>query len=203
MSRTIKRITVLSVFVAVIFGITLIRDRQMLNENLIRLHVVGASDRVDDQNTKLLVRDAIVASLSEALRDVTDVQEAKLYIETHLPEIESVANDTLRRLGIKQNAVARFMEEEFPAREYETFSLPSGVYRSLRIVIGDGSGQNWWCVVFPSLCLEASSDAVEDEAAGAGFSQELTDTITGKQNYKIRFYLLDVLGKIENFFFVG
>ena len=93
-----------------------------------------------------------------------------------------------------------FLKEEFPSRDYDTFSLPSGIYQSLRVTIGEGEGRNWWCVVFPTLCMGASVWDVEEGAAGGGFSQELTDTITGQKEYKIRFYLLDVLGRLENFF---
>ena len=100
---------------------------------------------------------------------------------------------------MQQRAVVTFLKEKFPVREYDSFTLPSGVYESLRITIGDGEGRNWWCVVFPKLCVSAAS--VEDTAAGAGFSEPLTDAITQKQGYRIRFLLLDILGKIENLFY--
>ena len=118
-----------------------------------------------------------------------------------MPQIEAAANAVLQELGSEDCAVVSFMEEAFPVRDYDTFSLPSGVYNSLRITIGDGNGKNWWCVVFPSLCFQASSTGVEDVAAGAGFSDELSNSVTRQDGYQIRFYFLDMLGKIENFFF--
>ncbi len=203
MRKTIKRVAILAIAVLLVFTVTLLKDRKTLKNELVRLHVVAASNDARDQEIKLSVRDAVVASLQEALKDATDVELAKTYIQAHLPQIENVANHTLRELGVDQHAVVHFVEEEFPAREYDTFSLPSGVYQSLRVIIGEGEGKNWWCVVFPTLCMGASSADVESAAAGAGFSQELIDSITGKKDYQIRFYLLDVLGKIENFFFFG
>lgn len=203
MRKIIKRISILAILVAVIFSAALIRDRQTLKNQLVRLHVVGASNSQQDQSIKLSVRDAVLASLHEALRDATDVQQAKQYIRSHLPQIEETANHALQQLGVDSTAVVQFLEEEFPSREYDTFSLPSGVYQSLRIIIGEGNGRNWWCVVFPTLCMGAASANVEDAAAGAGFSNELTDTITGKQEYRLRFFLLDVLGRVENFFHRG
>lgn len=203
MRKIIKRIGILAILVMAVFAFALIRDRETLKNELVRLHVVGASNSQQDQSIKLSVRDAVLDSLGEALREATDVQQAKQYIQTHLPQIEEVANNTLAQLGVDSTAVVQFMEEEFPVRDYDTFSLPSGVYQSLRIVIGEGSGRNWWCVVFPTLCVGATSADVEDVAAGAGFSDELTDTITGKEEYKIRFFLLDVLGRVENFFHRG
>lgn len=200
MKKIIKRLSILAMAVAVLFVVALIKDRQTLKNELVRLHVVGASNSQQDQSIKLSVRDAVLASLGEALHDFADVQQAKQYIQAHLPQLEAAANETLRQLGVDQQAVVQFVEEEFPVREYETFSLPSGVYQSLRIIIGEGSGRNWWCVIFPTLCMGATSAEVEDVAAGAGFSEALVDTITENEGYRIRFYLLDVLGRVENFF---
>ncbi len=200
MKKIIKRICILALAVILTFTAALLRDRQTLKSQLVRLHVVGASNSDRDQSIKLSVRDAVVGSLQDALKDAADIQQAKDYIQSHLPQLEALANDTLQQLGVGEQAVVQFVEEEFPIREYDTFSLPSGVYQSLRIVIGEGEGKNWWCVVFPTLCMGASSADVESVAAGAGFSQELIDSITGKKEYQIRFYLLDVLGRVENFF---
>ena len=188
---------------AVLSLCTLLTDRQTLKTELVRLHVVGASNGEHDQNVKLSVRDAVVQSLNAAMEGITDAQQAKEYIRSHLPEIEAVANRTLQALGESKQAVVTFLQEEFPTRIYDTFSLPSGIYDSLRITIGEGKGRNWWCVVFPSLCMKATSAEVNSAAAGAGFSTGLSNAMTGQEGYQIRFYLLDVLGKIENLFHKG
>ena len=191
----------LAILLAAVLGLcTLLTDRQTLRTQLVRLHVVGASNDAHDQDVKLSVRDAVLQSLSGALEGVTDVQQAKDYIQSHLPEIEAVANRTLEALGEGKKAVVTFLQEEFPLREYDTFSLPSGIYDSLRITIGEGEGRNWWCVVFPSLCMKATSAEVSTMAADAGLSGGLSNAVTGQEGYQIRFYLLDVLGKLENFF---
>ena len=183
----------------IFYGKDLLCDRSKLEKELVRLHVVGASDSEHDQSVKLSVRDAVLQYMEPLLEGITDPQQAKTYIETHLPEIETAANQALSQLGEAKQAVVSFMKEEFPVREYDSFSLPSGVYDSLRIVIGEGEGRNWWCVVFPKMCYNATK--VKDVAAGAGFSEDLTQAITGE--YKIRFYFLDVLGKAQNFFHQG
>lgn len=203
MRKIIKRIGILAALVCLVLLGTLIADRQTLHEELIRLHVVAASDSAEDQQIKLSVRDAVLQLLGQALADATDMEQAKAYIQTHLPQIEAAANDALVALGVTDQAVVSFTEEAFPTRVYDTFSLPSGVYESLRITIGQGEGHNWWCVVFPRLCMPAAAEGVEDVAAGAGFSDSLTDTLTRKQGYEVRFFFLDVLGKIENFFQKG
>lgn len=176
-------------------------DKNTLRQELIRLHVVAASDSVEDQAVKLQVRDAVMASLKQALSDATDVEQAKAYIQAHLPQIEAAARSVLQKMGLEETVTVRFLEETFSARDYDTFSLPSGVYESLRITIGEGSGKNWWCVLFPQLCIQNSQGTVEDVTAGAGFSQQLTNTVTQKDGYRIRFYFLDLLGRLENFFF--
>ena len=178
---------------------TVIADRQRLNEELIRLHVVANSDRVEDQELKLLVRDAIITSLRQALADVRDTEQAKEYLQENLPKLQELANKTLDAAGSAQQAVVTLCREGFPTRQYNTFSLPAGIYKALRVTIGDGSGKNWWCVVFPSLCVPQTSQGFSDTAAGAGFPDALSGALTGEEPYQIRFYLLDKLGELEKF----
>lgn len=178
---------------------TVIADRQRLNEELIRLHVVANSDRVEDQELKLLVRDAIITSLRQALADVRDTEQAKEYLQENLPKLQELANKTLDAAGSAQQAVVTLCREGFPTRQYNTFSLPAGIYKALRVTIGDGAGKNWWCVVFPSLCVPQTSQGFSDTAAGAGFPDALSGALTGEEPYQIRFYLLDKLGELEKF----
>lgn len=178
---------------------TVIADRQRLNEELIRLHVVANSDRVEDQELKLLVRDAIITSLRQALADVRDTEQAKEYLQENLPRLQELANKTLDAAGSAQQAVVTLCREGFPTRQYNTFSLPAGIYEALRVTIGDGAGKNWWCVVFPSLCVPQTSQGFSDTAAGAGFPDALSGALTGEEPYQIRFYLLDKLGELEKF----
>lgn len=179
----------------------MVLQRQMLNENLIRLHVVANSDSEEDQAIKLQVRDAVMESLRSAMADIDNVTEAKAYVRDHLPEIQRIANEVLIRAGQAGSAVVTLAREQFDTRTYETFRLPAGVYESLRIVIGTGEGHNWWCVVFPSLCIPATSSGFADIAVGAGFDSSLTAALEGQAGYEIRFYLLDQLGRLENIFF--
>jgi stage II sporulation protein R len=171
-----------------------------LSENLIRLHVVANSDSDADQCLKLKVRDAVVAHLQPAMTDMQSQADAKAYLNAHLAELERIANQTLLEAGCLDKATVSLQKEAFPVRHYDTFSLPSGVYQSLRITIGEGEGHNWWCVVFPSLCLPAAGETMEDTAAGAGFSDGLSGALEGEQPYQVRFFLLDLLGKVQNFF---
>ena len=199
MKRSIRRIGVCFLIAACFWTGSLIADRQTLRSELIRLHVVGASDSEEDQAVKLRVKDAVTEYLQEAMADIADVEQAKAYVQEDLPKIQKAANDALTALGVEPTAVATFCKEAFGKRVYDTFTLPSGIYDALRITIGEGEGKNWWCVVFPTLCFTATSEELEAVAAGSGFSEPLTGAITGEQGYEIRFYFLDLLGKLENF----
>ena len=199
MKKMVKCIFACALLAAFVWCGTVIADRQRLNEELIRLHVVANSDRVEDQELKLLVRDAIITSLRQALADVRDTEQAKEYLQENLPKLQELANKTLDAAGSAQQAVVTLCREGFPTRQYNTFSLPAGIYEALRVTIGDGAGKNWWCVVFPSLCVPQTSQGFSDTAAGAGFPDALSGALTGEEPYQIRFYLLDKLGELEKF----
>ncbi len=187
----------------ILWSMSVIADRQHLSKELIRLHVVANSDDMQDQQVKLQVKDAVVTYLQSAMPGDMDTQQAKAWLQDNLPNIQAVANRELAEAEQSDSAVVTLGQEAFPTREYDTFSLPAGVYESLRITIGEGAGKNWWCVVFPSLCMSATTDGFEDTAAGAGFSDTLTGSLTGEKPYEIRFFVLDCLGWLENFLFWG
>ena len=182
---------------------SLIVDRVILNDEVIRLHVVANSDAQEDQDIKLQVRDAVNDYLGELLANVTSVEEAKAYIQESLPKIQKVANEVLIRCGVEPDAVVTFCKETFGTRLYDTFRLPAGLYEALRVTIGEGEGQNWWCVAFPTLCVPATSEGFEDVAAGAGFPERLSDALQEQESCSIRFFLLDCMGRLENFFHKG
>lgn len=198
MRKVLKRIGICLMLTALVFVGTLIADRQRLRQELIRLHVVANSNDPQDQNLKLQVRDAVLESLEQGLRDVQDMEQAKAYLQENLPKIQALADQVLEQAGCTDTATVALQLEEFGTRVYDTFTLPAGIYESLRIVIGRGEGQNWWCVVFPSLCVPAAGEDFQDVAASAGFPDSLTGALEGKEGYKLRFFLLDALGKLEN-----
>lgn len=197
MKKLLKRVFVCFLLVCLVYVGALVADRQKLQNELVRLHVVAASDSEEDQAIKLQVRDAVLESLQDGLENATDIEAAKQYIASQLPKLESVANEVLAAAGCGDVATVSLQVEEFAARVYDTFSLPAGLYDSLRITIGEGEGRNWWCVTFPTLCIPATTEGFEAVAAGVGFSEELTGSLTGE--YEVRFYLLDLLGQLENF----
>ncbi len=179
---------------------TLLEDKRLLQEHTIRLHVVANSDSDVDQAVKLQVKDAVVAFVEENLINAKTVGEATQLICDLLPQIQAAANEVLQMLGQTKEAVVTFAEEAFPTKDYDSFRLPAGVYQALKVTIGEGKGRNWWCVVFPSLCVPAASGGFRDTAVGAGFSDPLANTLAGEETYQVRFFFLELLGRVENFF---
>ena len=196
-----KLLIVLLLIAVIVWSGGIVKDRLMLRNELIRLHVVGESNAEEDQNVKLQVRDAIIAQLESVMAKMPDVETAKAYLQAHLGELEAISNKTLEAAGSTAKAVVTLAQEAFPTREYDTFSLPAGVYESLRITIGEGAGRNWWCVVFPRFCGAATSTQMKDTAVSAGFSEELGTTLTERPQTKVRFFVLDCLGWLENLFY--
>ena len=199
-----RKILCTSLIVVLLAGACfLAADRQRLSEDIIRLHVVGASDSEADQAVKLQVRDAVLAELETAMAAQPDADTAAAWLTAHLGAVEQAANDALAAAGTADRATVTLQREAFPTRDYDTFSLPAGVYESLRVTIGSGEGRNWWCVVFPSLCVSATAEGFADTAAGAGFSDGLTNTLEQEPGYEVRFFLLDCLGWLQNWLFGG
>ena len=199
MKKLVRRILFCFLLAVLVWCGTLIADRQMLREELIRLHVVASSDAREDQERKIRVRNAVMSFLRAGMADIEDVEQAKDYLLANLERLEMVANEVLRAVGCDDTAKVSLGLEAFPARSYDTFTLPSGVYQALRITIGEGQGENWWCVVFPDLCIGAATGKFADAAVGAGFPEGLGRTLSGDGGYGIRFFLLDAMGRLENF----
>lgn len=176
---------------------SLLRDSAQLSDQILRLHVVAASDSAEDQRLKLLVRDAVLDRLEQQLEGVTEEEQAEQRIRAAFPLLQQAAEEVLRRENCTDSVQISLEEEEFPARQYDTFRLPAGVYRSLRLRIGEGKGANWWCVVFPELCAGATAEEFTQTAQLSGMPESLTQSLTGE--YEIRFWLLDQLGNLRNF----
>ena len=139
-------------------GAAMAKEQTDLSEQLIRLHVVANSDSDEDQALKLKVRDRILVDITALLKGVTDRDKAAQIIDAHMTSIIADSKEVISAEGYSYDVTAKITVEEFPTRDYDTFSLPAGKYTSLRVVIGEGSGHNWWCVIFPPLCMTAATD---------------------------------------------
>ena len=201
MRKFLNRILFCSILAVICWSILLLEDRNTLNNELIRFHVVANSDSPEDQAVKLTIRDVVLSSMKSDLKNITNVSDAKAYLQENLPKIQNLVNQTLKDLGFEECSRVSLCKEIFDVRHYDTFSLPAGVYHSLRIVIGEGMGKNWWCVSFPTLCIPATTDGFVETAADAGLSEPLVQTLSRNENYRLEFYFLNQLGKLESVFF--
>ena len=156
---------------------------------VLRLHVIAVSDDDEEQALKLRVRDAVLEELRPLLRDAADAAEAGAIAEESLPAIAAAAEAVSEGRPVSVS----LGRERYPLREYGAFRLPAGEYRSLRVTLGEGRGHNWWCVIFPTLCLEAAEAPQLREALG----EENYALITGREGYALGFWLLERWGELQ------
>ncbi len=148
--------------------------------SVVRLHIVANSDSDGDQAVKLKVRDAIIAEFSDCLQTAQSPAQAEQIMQDNLSRIEAVANRVLKENGYSYQAQASIGETHFPVKHYENITLPPGNYRALRIVLGNGAGQNWWCVMYPPLCFSGSI-----EGSASQESQAMLKSSLGEENYTL------------------
>ena len=135
-----------------------------VNHELLRLHIVADSDSQEDQADKLAVRDALLAAYAPELENKTDIDGVREYMKEQLPKIEAIASSALSARGKTMPVEASLSVQTFPDRLYGGTLYPAGQYEALRVTIGSGEGQNWWCVMFPPLCfIEGAAPPENDE----------------------------------------
>ncbi len=166
-----------------------------LRQNILRLHIVANSDSFADQELKIKIRDEILAETSDLFLNVTDLENAKTQVENSLEEFEKIANNVIKQNGFNYKAKAILDESYFDTRVYDDFTLPAGYYPSLIIELGKADGKNWWCVVFPTVCIPAAAkgdltDSVNEESAKVAKQSS---------QYVMRFKTVEIYEKIKNF----
>ena len=195
---TSKRLHVWESALLFAFAVTLLigccasAGRAALADRVLRLHVVANSDSEADQTVKLQVRDAILEQAQPLLEGVTDSGAAEAALQPYLEELRLIARDTLEEAGFPGEVTVSLTDQWFPTKEYGSFALPAGQYRALKVVIGEGEGQNWWCVVFPPLCLASVTEEVAAAAEQAGLTEQQVALITGQEGgYVLKFKVIE------------
>ncbi|MBQ8174709.1 MAG: stage II sporulation protein R [Clostridia bacterium] len=173
-----------------------IHGEEQIYDNVVRLHILAASDSEEDQADKLAVRDALLATYGAEL-DYKNEADAAARIEALLPAIKTLAEETLAARGSNAPVTVTFTDENYPERTYGDLHFPAGTYHSLRILIGEGEGKNWWCVLFPPLCVGAATEETVlpevDEEPPAGFTDSQWKLVSQDGRYEIRFRFLELL----------
>lgn len=195
---TMKKLAKISTYVLIITLLlsVLPTDAEAnIYEDTIRLHILANSDSKEDQALKISVRDGLLLEYGERLRSAGSFEGAAQLAEGLLSEIESFAEELINAEGYDYSVTAILSEEWYETRDYDGFSLPCGIYTSLRILIGEGKGKNWWCVMYPPLCTEL---ACEDAPADDGFidyTKEELILISGSK-YNLKFKILEDLSRV-------
>ena len=164
-----------------------------LPEKLLRLRVVAESDSAADQADKLLVRDAVLRTLQPLLADCGSLEEVRAAASEALPQLARAAGNALGDRAVP--LTLRLGAEDCPLRQYEDFTLPAGQYETLTVTLGSGEGHNWWCVVFPPLCLAAAGEG-DDGEEWSVFSPAEKRLVTAG-GVEVRFRCLEWLHKLQ------
>ena len=165
-----------------------------LRTNILRLHIIANSDSKEDQALKLKVRDEILEKTGNLFVETKNLSDAKEKAESSLEEFESIANQVILENGYSYTAKARVGTSNFNTREYDDFTLPAGEYPSLIITLGEGNGQNWWCVVYPAVCVPAASKHELKEST----KDKSAKIAQNPRRYVMRFKTVEIYEKIKN-----
>ena len=196
-SHTLRRwelALLLGVALAALLGVWLDRSQSALADQVIRLHVLANSDSEADQALKLQVRDRVLEAAESYFQPGATRAETEAILREHLGDLAAVGAETVGAAGYDYLVTASLEENYwFPTKEYEDFALPAGEYTALRVVIGEGDGRNWWCVVFPPLCLGSVSEPAAQTALQAGLSEDQVSLITGEdEGYVVKFRAMEL-----------
>ena len=197
MQRKLLNVTLIAL--AILFAVMLlpVHGEEEIYDTVVRLHVLANSNTEEDQALKLCVRDAVLSVTAPLLEDCKTRDEAEAIIQRNLSTIQAAAENVIQREGRSDPVTLTLGMEEYPSKRYDSVSFPSGEYLSLRVCIGDADGQNWWCCLFPPLCLGASTvsaEKAEDSFIAVGLTPDQYKIITETDQpvYKIRFKLLEL-----------
>ena len=178
----------LALCVTLLLGVWAQGRQRSISGSVLRLHVIAASDAPEEQALKLRVRDAVLDYLAPRLETVQDRDEARALLAGDLDGVRAAAESAAEGREVR----VTLGRERYPLRQYEGFRLPAGEYESLRVVLGAGEGQNWWCIVFPPVCLSA----VQSEQVEEAMSVEDYALITRQDGYELRFRTVELWGEL-------
>lgn len=168
-----------------------------IRKSVFRLHIIANSDSEQDQQLKLKVRDAILKR-TKGMFDCQSAQDAKSSAEKNIVLIESIARQVIKEEGYSYNVKAQVVNMFFNTRQYDDITMPAGKYDALRITIGDAAGHNWWCVMYPPICLPSAQPKKELSDV---LTESQTDIVENEPKYEIKFKLVEVIESIKNSIF--
>ena len=163
-----------------------------ISTKVLRMHVLANSNSIDDQRLKIAVKNNILKSTQELFTDCDNLEESIEIAQSNTELIKASAQEVIKKYNKNYDVKVYVDNEFFDVREYKDFTLPSGNYNTLKIVIGEGKGKNWWCVMYPAVCISACSDDFDK-----ALTKEEKKLITSKK-YIPKFKILEIINKIKN-----
>lgn len=190
-----------SLLLALVFAVTVYAVEDFssgcenVKDSVLRLHVIANSDSEADQTLKLKVRDAIIETGALLFEECEDKEEAAVAAREQSAYLKETAEKVIREEGKDYPVTVEVGQEIYPTRTYENATLPAGEYLSLRVIIGEGAGQNWWCVVFPPMCVSA---ATKEETLDTVLNEDGLQVVNSDPKYEVRFKLVEWWERIFN-----
>lgn len=197
--RAIFTAVLTAIIFFVLFQVIPTEEEFKIYDSTVRLHVLANSDSEEDQELKLMVRDALLNSIIDL--NSSSKEEAIKNIESHKQELEEIAKTVIKNNGIDYDVKIEIGKELYPTKHYEDFALPAGEYTSVRVVIGKGEGKNWWCVLYPPLCTNSAMRYDEEACIQAGLTKDQYDLITSNESgkYRVKFRFLEFASEVFGF----
>lgn len=170
---------------------------EKISDKVLRLHVIANSDSYEDQQLKLKVRDRVLKSCEESFSLSKDLNQAILVAKNNISVMAKAAEDEIKKNGYDYKVDVQIVKMHFNTRHYNEVTLPAGKYNAVRITIGEAKGKNWWCVMFPPMCLPAAQEQKELEDV---LNHDEMDVVKGGEKYEIKFKAVEIFDGIREWF---
>ena len=190
----------MTLIICIVATISFENDCKGIREEVLRLHVIANSDEDYDQELKLKVRDALLQSGESIFSGSEDIISAESKIADKQDVLRYTAEETIYNLGFDYDVKIELARSYFPTKTYGELTLPAGYYKAVRVIIGQGKGKNWWCIMFPPLCLPAATDS--EDIISDFLSEEEMQIVTSDPKFEVRFWLVEKYYELKNKLFV-
>ncbi len=186
----------LTLAICILATVSFENDCKGIRDEVLRLHVIANSDETYDQELKLKVRDAILQSGESIFSGSEDIISAESRITDKRDVLKHTAEETIINQGFDYDVKIELARSYFPTRTYGELTLPAGYYKAVRVIIGEGKGKNWWCIMFPPLCLPAVTN--KEEIIDDFLTDKEMTIVTSDPKYEVRFWLIEKYYELKN-----
>ena len=196
MLKFIEKSIISGLLITFLFNLTTFANNcDDLSSKVLRLHIIANSDSKTDQDLKIKVRDKIIEKSGAFLESAKDKESARTLVLNNLENLQEIAVSEIKQQGFNYSVSSEITNMYFPTRKYDAVTLPAGRYDALRLIIGEGKGKNWWCVIFPQMCLGC---AKKSATADTLFNSSEKDIISNGEKYEIKFKVVEWFYSIKS-----